>query len=321
MRHDNFTLSDLNIILAGHSAAGSPAAVKLAVTAAAAGDLSVPSLLPRHCGRNVPGRIVKIGRISCIFQTGIVRAAHFQANNPLAVAQNHIADAFNDNQTVVRSFGAEADRNFNAFDNQGYYRTLGHIQSFFAQIDISKDIIAPDTFRSNDHIVRIGNIDLYIKAELGRVKRNFLNPVTPLKPLSKKGIRRMAVTGLIRRRVHSRTAADAAADHSGAAGAGRTVDDININNRVGQALGINTFTSDIKDIFVAGAAKDNNVGIDANVSPFARIEQMVFGPEICPSKVALSPIYISSISSHCGKLSRVIIPSRRRIGKIRSGDQ
>ena len=83
----------------------------------------------------------------------------------------------------------------------------------------------------------------------------------------------MAVTGLIRRRVHSRTAADAAADHSGAAGAGRTVNDININNRVGQALGINTFTSDIKDIFVAGAAKDNNVGIDANVSPFARIEQ------------------------------------------------
>ena len=229
-RHDNFTLSDLNIILAGHSAAGSPAAVKLAVTAAAAGYLSVPSLLTRHCGRNVPGRIIKIGRISCIFQTGIVRAAHFQANNPLAVAQNHIADAFNDNQTVVRSFGAEADRNFNAFDNQGYYRTLGHIQSFFAQIDISKDIIAPDTFRSNDHIVRIGNIDLYIKAELGRVKRNFLNPVTPLKPLSKKGIRRMAVTGLIRRRVHSRTAADAAADHSGAAGAGRTVDDININN-------------------------------------------------------------------------------------------
>ena len=52
-RHDNFTLSDLNIILAGHSTAGSPAAVKLAVTAAAAGDLSVPSLLPRHCGRNV----------------------------------------------------------------------------------------------------------------------------------------------------------------------------------------------------------------------------------------------------------------------------
>lgn len=120
------------------------------------------------------------------FQTGIVRAAHFQANNPLAVAQNHITDAFNDNQTVVRSFGAEADRNFNAFDNQGYYRTLGHIQSFFAQINISKDIIAPNTFRSNDHIVRIGNIDLYIKAELGRVKRNFLNPVTPLKPLSKR---------------------------------------------------------------------------------------------------------------------------------------
>ena len=60
---------------------------------------------------------------------------------------------------------------------------------------------------------------------------------------------------------------------AGSAGTGRSVNDVYVDNRVGQAFGINTFAFNIKNIFVAGTAKNDDVGVNADIGALAGLQQ------------------------------------------------
>ena len=60
---------------------------------------------------------------------------------------------------------------------------------------------------------------------------------------------------------------------AGAAGTGRSVNDVYVDNRVGQAFGIDTFAFDIENIFIAGTAENDDVGVNADIGTLAGIQQ------------------------------------------------
>ena len=176
---------------------------------------------------------------------------------------------------MVRPFGAESDRNLNPLDNQGDDRTLGHVERLFAQIDISENVVAPYAFRRNDNIIRVGNVNFNVKTELCRIQRNAFDPVVFLKSFGKGGIYRLAAVAVIFAGVDAAGRRTAGTERPRPAGA---VDHVDVNDRVGQALGIDAFAADIKHITVARTAENDNVGVNADVGALAGIKQQGVRP-------------------------------------------